>query len=337
MKRSLCVLFLAVMSLSVAAQQRAQYTQYIFNNYLLNPAVSGIENYTDLKGGYRSQWSGLEGAPVTSYISIHAPIGKNFINSSANSFPSDGNNPMSRSFLQTYAAAEPHHGVGLQAVFDETGPLRRTDVSLSYAYHLGVTEVLNVSFGVAAGFSKIDLDISQVNLGENANDPAILASQNSNTKPDLGAGIWIYGPRYFIGVSALQLLGQNLSFTDDKAYDQGKLAPHFFTTAGYKFYLGDDFAAIRSAMIKHVSPAPTSVDLNLKVAFRDKFWLGGGYRVNDSFSAMAGMNISHLFNLSYSYDYTTSGLNAVSSGSHEVVLGLLLNNRYKVTCPQRSF
>jgi len=57
------------------AQQKPQYTQYVMNNFILNPAIAGIENYVDLKAGYRAQWQGLDGAPVTSYISIHAPIG----------------------------------------------------------------------------------------------------------------------------------------------------------------------------------------------------------------------------------------------------------------------
>ena len=168
-------------------------------------------------------------------------------------------------------------------------------------------------------------------------DPAIIADQDNKLKPDASAGIWVYGPRYFVGVAAQQLLGQTISFTDDNKYDQGKQVPHFFATAGVKLFLGEDIAAIPSVMVKYVSPAPTSLDLNMKFAFRDRFWIGGSYRKNDSFSALAGFNVSSLFSLSYSYDFTTSELRSVSDGSHEIVLSLLLNNRYKVTCPQKTF
>lgn len=332
----LVVAFGFLLNFAGFAQQRPQYTQYIFNNYLLNPAISGIENYIDLKAGYRTQWTGLDGAPVTNYISVNAPLGKNFLSGDANSFGGQENNPMSRSYLQNYMAAEPHHGIGMHAVLDRAGPISRVDVNATYAYHLGLSEKLNIALGVAVGISKVSLDYSKITL-ENSQDPAIVATETDRLKPDLGAGLWIYGPQYFVGLSAQQLLGQTLNFTNNSQYTQGKAVPHFFLTAGYKIFLADDIAAVPSVMIKRVSPAPNSYDANLKLAFRDKFWLGGSYRHNDSFSALAGFNVSYLFNLSYSYDFTTSDLGNVSSGTHEIVLGLLLNNRYKVTCPQRNW
>lgn len=336
MKKLICLFVLLGSYFSVSSQQRPQYTQYIFNNFILNPAISGIENYTDVKAGYRNQWQGLTDAPITSYISMHAPIGKQFTQGSATSFPGEGNNPMSRSYLPTYKASEPHHGVGLHLVSDKTGPFSRTDINLTYAYHLGLTENMNLAVGVAAGISRISLDRSKIILEDPA-DPALTGDGENRTQPDLGAGIWFYGPRYFAGVSAQQLLGRPLNFSDNNESAGSKQVPHFFLTAGYKFYLSDDIAAIPSAMIKQVSPVPLSVDMNMKLAFKDKFWVGGSYRKDDSFAALAGLNVGHFFNLSYSYDFTTSELRSVSNGTHEIVLGLLLNNRYKVTCPQRNW
>jgi type IX secretion system PorP/SprF family membrane protein len=321
---------------SALSQQRPQYTQYIFNNYLINPAISGIENYTDVKAGYRNQWQGLTDAPITSYISIHLPIGKKFTQGSATSFGGNGNNPMSRSFEQTYKASEPHHGIGMHLVSDEIGPFSRTDLNMTYAYHLGITESINLAVGVAAGMSRISLDRSKIIL-EDPSDQAISDNNESQIQPDLGAGIWLYGPRYFAGISAQQLLGRQLDFSEYSEYNQGKQVPHWFMTAGFKLYLGEDIAAIPSTLVKIVSPAPIAVDVNMKLAFKDKFWIGGSYRQDDSFAALAGLNVGHFFNLSYSYDFTTSSLSSVSNGTHEIVLGLLLNNRYKVSCPQRNW
>ncbi|MBC7745394.1 MAG: type IX secretion system membrane protein PorP/SprF [Flavobacterium sp.] len=321
---------------SLSAQQRPQYTQYIFNNYILNPAITGIENYIDVKAGYRNQWQGLTDAPVTSYISVHAPIGKQFTQGSATSFSGEGNNPMNRSFVQTYKASEPHHGVGFHLVSDKIGPFVRTDFNFTYAYHLGLTQNMNLAVGVAAGVSRIALDRTKIIL-EDPSDPAIGMNAESQIQPDLGAGIWLYGPRYFAGVSAQQLLGKTISFSDNTNYNLGKQQKHFFMTAGYKIYLGDDIAAIPSVMFKVVSPAPVSIDLNTKIAFQDKFWVGASYRKDDSFAALAGLNVGHFFNMSYSYDFTTSELRSVTNGTHEIVIGLLLNNRYKVTCPQRNW
>lgn len=338
MKRVAAFLFSFLTCQFVLAQQKPQYTQYVMNNFILNPAIAGIENYVDVKAGYRAQWQGLDGAPVTSYISIHAPIGKNFLYGTSTSVPQGGgNNPNGRSYLQNYMASEPHHGVGFTAVSDKAGPISRTDVNLNYAYHIGITEQVNISVGLAAGISKIYLDRSNLVL-ENPNDQAIGNGNYDNFKPDMSAGIWLYGPRFFVGASAQQLLKSPIGFSDDpETYDQGRKVPHLFVTAGYKVFLGEDFAAIPSALLKIVSPVPASVDVNLKLAYRDRFWIGGSYRKDDAFAGMAGFNIGSFMNLGYSYDMTTSGLNTVSNGSHEIVLGIFLNNRYKVSCPQKSW
>src|SRR5579875_900754 len=101
---------------SVFAQQKPQYTQYIFNNYLINPAITGIENYTDIKAGYRNQWTGLDGAPVTMYFTLQTPLGNKFIQGDPMSQPGNGEDPMSRSYVQDYQAAPAHHGIGFTVV-----------------------------------------------------------------------------------------------------------------------------------------------------------------------------------------------------------------------------
>jgi type IX secretion system PorP/SprF family membrane protein len=339
MKKILYLFIFFVLSIqAVTAQQLPQYSQYVFNNYLLNPAVTGIENYTDLKIGYRSQWTGLEGAPVTSYLSVNTPIGRNFIQGDATAF-SAGNdiNPSSRLYTQNYQAAEPHHGIGFMVVTDKAGPITQTNINATYAYHLGLTDRLNLSLGVAAGLNHISLNTSQITLAT-ALDPAITNGENSQWKPDLGAGLWLYSSTYYLGLSAQQLLPQNLYFsTSNTAVNQSKTVPHYFLTGGFKLFLSDDLTLLPSFLVKKIDPVPLTYDVNMKVSFQDKFWLGGAYRRSDSFGILAGFNLSSFLNVGYSYDITTSSLNTVSNGTHEIVLGLLLNNRYKVTCPQHGF
>jgi type IX secretion system PorP/SprF family membrane protein len=319
---------------NLTAQQRPQYTQYLFNNYLLNPAVTGIENYTDFKAGYRSQWTGLEGAPVTSYLSVNAPLGQNFIYGDAAS-QSDGNtNPWGRQYTRDYLSAEPHHGIGGMVVTDRAGPITQTTISGTYAYHLGLTNKLNLSVGVMAGVNRISLDVSQIVL-ENPNDPAISNGNTSQFKPDLGVGIWAYSGSYYIGASVQQLIKQTITFGNKSVYNQGKTVPHYFLTGGFKLFLDDDITLLPSVLFKMVDPAPATYDINLKLAFSNKLWVGGSYRHNDSKAAMAGINISSVINVGYSYDFTSSNLRTVSNGSHEIVIALLLNNRSKVISPQR--
>src|SRR5476651_1728464 len=184
MKRILYLfIFFALYIQSGVAQQRPQYTQYVFNNLLLNPAVTGIENYTDVRAGYRSQWTGLQGAPVTSYLTVSAPIGNDFLNGDATAFPAQGGvNPSSRLYTQNYMAAEPHHGIGFMIVTDQAGPITQTNIDATYAYHLGLTERINLAVGVAAGVSNINLNTNELTL-ETPFDPAIANGNNSQWKP----------------------------------------------------------------------------------------------------------------------------------------------------------
>jgi type IX secretion system PorP/SprF family membrane protein len=338
MKRKLLLLicFISVVKLA-SAQQKPQYTQYVFNNFLLNPALSGIENYTDVKAGYRSQWTGLQGAPVTSYITVNAPLGSAFLNGDATEMPAEGAaDPMSRQYSQYYQAAPPHHGIGFTLVSDKAGPLTTTNIDATYAYHIGLTSQLNLALGVAAGVARTNLNTSELSL-ENAFDPAVNDASNAQWSPDLSVGVWAYASNYYLGASVQQILPQTLYFSTNNKYNQSKTVAHYFFTAGYKMYLSDDLTLLPSFLIKVINPVPVTYDLNMKMSFRDVFWVGGSYRKSDSFGILAGFNISSLINVGYSYDITTSALNTVSNGTHEIVLGIMLNNKYKVTCPQHTF
>lgn len=195
---------------------------------------------------------------------------------------------------------------------------------------------LNLSIGVAAGITRFGLDASRLEL-EVMDDPALQNTIVSQYKPDLAMGLWLYGARFFAGISVQQILPQRLSFTTETSFDQGKTVPHGFATVGYKFSIDETISAIPSIMIKYVRPISPSVDANLKVNFKDRFWLGGSYRHHDSYAALAGFNFSKLANLTYSYDFTTSELNKVSGGSHEIVLGIQLNNVYQVVSNMRMW
>lgn len=331
MKVYLSYVWLFTISMLSFGQAPPRSTQYIFNNYLLNPAISGVESYMDLKVGYRQQWTGLEGAPVTSYVSFHTPIGNEYIRSSGNSFGGQGENPMSRSYVNNYTSAEPHHGIGFHALSDKAGRLRQTNINATYAYHIGISEELNLAVGVSAGFSSLSIDGEKVKVTDTS-DPLLSADNNNRIRPDLGVGLWLYGPRYFAGISARQLLGNRLKNQNSQSTTLLYQSANFYGTFGYKFFLMEDMALIPSSLISYSANAPITFDANLKMAFRDVIWIGGGFRNGDSYSLLAGFNVMSLVNLSYSYDVNVSKLRNMHRNTHEIVLGILLNNRYEVSC-----
>ena len=336
MRSLLNLSILLLCNLFSLGQENPRSTQYIFNNYLINPAISGIDNYTDLKLGYRNQWKGLEGAPVTQYISIHAPIGQDFVRSSVNSFSGAGYNPLSRSYVNSYTSAEPHHGIGFYALTDKAARIRQTNVNATYAYHLGLSYDLNLSLGISAGISSTSIDVANVTV-DDTSDPLLTADYNNKIRPDVGGGFWLYSPRFFAGASAKQVLGYRSKTPNRQSNLPAYQTTVFYGSAGYKFFVDEDIAFIPSTLLTYWLSAPTTIDANLKIAYQDKFWIGGSLRNNDSFSALAGFNVASLINISYSYDVTTSQLRSVNNGTHEIVLGILLNNRYDVKCSTRQF
>jgi type IX secretion system PorP/SprF family membrane protein len=334
MKKILFIKVLIVLVIFTNAQQRPHYTQYILNNYILNPALSGIENYTDVKISARDQWVGLNGAPKTCYLSIQGPIGKKDYKTSATSFSVPGENPRGNSYWENYTASKPHHGIGLFVVNDKTGLYNHFTADVSYAYHLGISPRTNIAAGFSGGFSNISYDRAKATPVD-PNDPA-LGNANGNIRkiiPDLNAGIWIYSADYFIGISMQQVLPQKIDFGNTN--DGFRLIAHYFATTGYRFLLNDDINVLPSVMIKYIpaSGKKMQFDVNTKFQYRDQLWAGINYRFEDGYAAMIGLNISNSINIGYSYDLTKTKLNTVSSGTHEFIIGFIIGNRYGETCP----
>jgi type IX secretion system PorP/SprF family membrane protein len=333
MKTSLLFISLLVLASASFAQQKPQYTQYILNNYILNPALSGIENYTDVKMSVRDQWVGLNGSPKTIYFSAQGPIGKKDYKTSATSFNVPGQNPRGDAYWENYEASEAHHGVGIALIQDQTGLYSHFNADISYAYHIGLTPRTNISAGFSAGIGKVSYNRSKANPAD-PNDPALSSAGDFyKITPDLNAGVWLYSADYFVGIAAQQIIPQKVSF--NTAAPGITLLPHLFGTFGYRFLLTDEINATPSVMIKYVpgTSVPAQFDLNVKVQYMDLLWMGASYRVSDGYAAMLGANISNTINIGYSYDLTTTDLNTVSRGTHEFIIGVLIGNRYKYKCP----
>ena len=336
----LCVLIVSC----VSAQQQPYYTQYILNNFILNPALAGIEDYWDLKASYRNQWVGLNGAPTTLYLTINAPLGKTeYDNETPVTVPDlQAKSLGAKQFLMEYTAPPAHSGVGFTILNDKTGPLSRIAAYGSYAYHVPVGVKTSLSFGLSLGVQEVTVDVNAVDFGQaNPVDPAVLGSGYLNKlEPDVNAGLWLSNKSFFVGLSAQQIIpvpinsNNGTSSSNGVVLLNGKLIPHTFLTAGYKILVSDDINILPSVMIRYVQPLPIGFDVNAKIQYQDLLWLGFSYRYDQGYAAMMGVNISSTINLGYSYDYTTTQLNTVSSGTHEIVIGFLWRKKNNDTHPK---
>lgn len=322
-------------------QAKPFYTQYILNNYILNPGITGIENYTDAKMSYRNQWAGINGAPVTSYFSIHGPLNKKDLRTNATSFQIPGENPAGPKAWDEYAVSPAHHGAGLQVINDKAGYINRWSVSGTYAYHKPLSNKMTLAAGFSLGATSVTLDRSKIEWGNlDPNDPAIGYNNGSisKIKPEIGAGVWFYTPRAFIGASVLNIIPGKANFVKNSDFGE-TFSPNFFGTAGYRFALSDDnYTVLPSVMVQYWQPQLTSVHANVKLQYKDFIWIGGSYRFADlvgGYSGMIGVNVSNTFNISYAYEHaTTSRLQTYTKGTHEVVLGFLIGNKYGDSCPR---
>jgi len=327
MKATLPFILGMIWSLAAIGQQKPQYSLYNINNYLLNPAISGIEEYTDVKIGSRQQLSGIDGAPSTYYVSVHGPIGYSSVARNAlkaKSTPSFSTSPQNRMIKP-----KPHHGVGLQVMRDEIGAFSRTEASVSYAYHLLLSEEVKLAAGASAGIIQQKLNANELTFYDPADDANVAWNA---VKPNLTVGMWLYGSNFYLGVSAAQLLANTVNY-DDMIVEKSHQFEHYFVTAAYKFDVSDRLSLIPSVMGMWLQPLPGSIDYNLRAMYDNRMWVGGSYRENGSFAVLAGVTLNHVFDVAYAYDTGLPDVKGFGGSSHEVVVGMRLFNLRKVFCP----
>lgn len=278
------------------AQQLPLFTQYVFNKYVFNPAVTGTEDHFTAIANYRYQWQGVTDAPRTYILSVHGP--HKFKN----------------------------YGIGGALYTDVTGPTSKTGAYLSYAYHLKVNDNQKVSLGLSGGLMQYRVDGTKITLA----DPGDLVLSNSLlTKfvPDFGFGAYWYGDKFYVGVSVPQFIQSRVDFSDDGTQSLSKLTSHFYVNAGYKFVINEDISVEPSFMMRYSYPVVPQVDMAVRGIYQEMFYLGTLFRTQDALAIMAGYQTAdEKFTFGYSYDITRSDLDLFSNGSHELMVKARFGN-----------
>ena len=112
---SIVLMFTAFVSF---AQQDAQFTQYMYNTININPAYAGSRGALSIFALHRTQWVGLEGAPVTNAVSINTPLNTSNL------------------------------GLGVSIVNDKIGPTHENTISADLSYTVPTSETFKLSFGI---------------------------------------------------------------------------------------------------------------------------------------------------------------------------------------------
>jgi type IX secretion system PorP/SprF family membrane protein len=290
MKKILITLSIVFMVTGLFAQQIPITSQYMFNDYLLNPAVGGSLDYTSFALSVRSQWSGLEGAPETQFLGGHTKIGNKI-------------------------------GVGGYIFKDETGPISEQGIQLSYSYHFSVGENSNLSFGLGGIIFNHSISTAKLKFDE-PDDDALSNIRQKAISPDASFGILYYTKKFKVGLSIPQIF-QNKIYDNYTSVNENNLVRHYLLHGEISFEVNDKIDLVPGALVKAVSGAPMQFDINLKTIYQKKYWIGLSYRYDAAIVGMLGLTYKNI-QFGYAYDFIMTDIKDYSSGTHEFHLGLII-------------
>lgn len=286
------IVSLMLLSFQSHAQQDPQFTQYMYNMSVINPAyATADEGMLNLGGLYRTQWVGLEGAPKTGSFFAHTPLNEKI-------------------------------EIGVSFTNDNIGDVvNENNIYGDFAYVLPMGLERKLSLGLKAGVTFFNTNFNGFNLqsGEQSSDPTF--SENiSNAFPNVGVGAYYFSDHYYLGLSAPNMLTTKHVESENGIKTKAVQDIHYFFTGGYVFEINRALKFKPAFMAKSVKGAPITLDLTANVLFNDRLEAGLGYRLDDAISALVNFRITPELRVGYAYDYTTTNLGDYNSGSHEIVV-----------------
>lgn len=308
------VLILGVFALHTSAQNSHLYTQYIFNQYAINPAVAGTFTCTEFKFGQRRQMIGFEGGPTTSFFTINGKLGR------ANNF------------------RKAFHGVGAMFFADDAGAFSSRGFYLSYAYNFIIKRDYRLALGTFVGMRSYVFSSGGLVIFDMA-DPTLGKTKTVLMYPEFHPGAWLYGKKMFAGLAIFNLYKTKLTGGGDNIGSPAPIRPTFIGTYGKKIESsGYYFTYIPSVQVRFTPFAMPTVDFNFLWYIKHQFGLGISYRTYNTIAALAKFRFARRFDIGYSFDYAVGALRNLSPYTHEVVLSFRACSNEKdlepkYTCP----
>lgn len=285
------------------AQQDAQYTQYMYNTINVNPAYAGSRGAMSIFGLHRTQWVGLDGAPVTNAVSVNTPINESKL------------------------------GLGVSFVNDRIGPTNENTISADVSYTVPTSETFKLSFGVKGTLNIFNLDINKLNPADQG-DPQFQNFSNALT-PNFGAGVYFHSDKTYFGLSVPNFF--ETTRYNDNSVSVNTERMNFYFIAGHVFDLSYNLKFKPALMTKATEGAPLQIDVSGNFLINDKFMLGAAWRWDAAVSGLAGFQVSDSVFIGYGYDLETTRLRNFNSGSHEIFLRFELYKRHNKIVSPRFF
>jgi type IX secretion system PorP/SprF family membrane protein len=306
MKTKFLVLVLVLFSGISFAQQDAQFTQYMYNTMVVNPAYAGSREALSVFALHRTQWVGQDGAPVTNNLSINSPVGRNL-------------------------------GLGVSILNDRIGPQDKNNIAVDLSYSVFVSENYQLSFGLKGSASLLNVDFTKLHL-VNPGDPRYQENIDNEFLPNIGAGIYLHSDKAYVGLSAPYIIESK--HYDESGSTSGFIATekiHYYFIGGYVFDLSPNLQFKPSLLTKLVKGSPLQADLSANFLINQKFTAGLAYRWDAAYSALVGFQANNSWFIGYAYDRDATRFANNNSGSHELFLRYELFNRNNIIKSPRFF
>lgn len=286
--KNLVTLVALCIGLQVFPQQDPQYTQYMYNTMVINPAYTGSKGYTTITGLARTQWVGFKGAPDTQTLGYETQLGFSRV------------------------------GLGVALSNDKIGPSSEISLDGNISYSIQASDNGNLSFGLKLGGRFLSINPTKGNAKDK--DDSELPIINNKFLPTIGAGIYYYTDKFYVGASVPNFIRTEHYDDTLNGGNVGVERFHIFGIMGYVFSLSESIKFKPASIVKAVSGAPLSLDVSGNFLFNEKFVAGLAWRWDDSIAVLLGLQVSDRFYIGYSYDLTTSNYSNYNSGTHEVIL-----------------
>lgn len=318
--KKLIYIFLICVSSTVFGQQETQLSQFFINPYLYNPAAGGANSLININLGFRQQWTGIQGAPMTFYASGSSPI--DFTHKKDNVV--QRHEPIGTFYSQPEVVTGViKNVVGGRFFTTSIGPFKKTSLSASYAFHFPLVKNINMSFGLSAGYTNFGLNTSRIQLyqTEDAAYNTLLANSGNQNMFDMQAGLFVYHKNFRFGYSATQLIQNRLKL--NKITTSSNLNMHHFIYACGIFNIGDAVQLSPGIFMSMVKNLPFNIEGNVRVMYKKMAWLMVGYKNSNALSFGIGANLVKCLRIGYSFDFGV-GKNTVRKSSHEITLGFII-------------
>jgi type IX secretion system PorP/SprF family membrane protein len=302
------ILFFVVIEQMSFAQQLPLYSQYLYNKFLINPAVAGSDGYTSINLTAREQWVGISRAPQTYSLSIQTRILKQ-----GHILKATRNN------RQTFRPkTDGKVGLGGSVFSNTSGLIQRNGFQVSYAYHMWLQNTTQLSLGLSFTGYYFRINEKELSL-EDPNDPLL----NDNLRrgifvPDATFGIYLLNRQYNVGFSADQLFAAAAKIGNN-AYSNYSVRRTYYLFGSYSFDRGSNVELRPSMLIKMSEQIKPQADIGLNFVYNQAFWTGLTYRTSGAIIANVGVRYAHMY-IGYAFDFTLQEIQRITYGTHELNL-----------------